>query len=316
VHDLELRGSLALLKGDAIDGLTLFTQGAPKELELRSYYDDPPFFPTLMWAKLGYAYLDQQSPKLALDAFNRAIKAVPNDPFTLAGLVRAHHALGDGKAAADALGRLEFVWSDAEPGLKWLRDARATGIKAEAIDRSPAKQRSYRKTTLDQFGPAIWAPFAAPSLEVTDPTGKRITLDQFRGKNVILVFYLGVGCPHCIKQLKDLSERASEYERLDTEIIAVSQDTPEQNAKSQEVSPLKMKIASDDKFANARRFKSYDDFEEMGIHSTMLIDKQGRVYWAKHGGAPFEDFKFLSEQLRRINEKSAAPAPSTTSRDQ
>jgi peroxiredoxin len=316
VQDLELRGSLALLKGDGIDGLTLLTQAAPKELEQRSYYDDPPFYPTLMWSKIGYAYLDQASPKLAVDAFTRALKAVPNDPFALAGLVRAHHALGDTKAATDALGRLEFVWSDAEADLRWLRDARATGLKAAPIDRSPAKQRNYAKTTLTQFGPAIWTPFAAPALDVTDSSGKRLALDQFRGKNVILVFYLGVGCPHCIKQLKDLSERASEYGRLDAEIIAVSQDRPESNAKSQDVSPLKMKIASDDNYAVARRFKSYDDFEEMGIHSTILIDKQGRVYWAKHGGSPFDDFKFLSDQLRRMNEKSATgPAPSVTVRD-
>ena len=40
--------------------------------------------------------------------------------------------------------------------------------------------------------------------------------------------------------------------------------------------------------------KSYDDFEEIGIHSTILIDKDGRVHWAQHGGAPFSDFTFLS----------------------
>jgi peroxiredoxin len=312
VQDLELRGSLALLKGDAIDGLTLLTQAAPKELEQRSYYDDPPFYPTLMWSKIGYAYLDQSSPTLAVDAFNRALKAVPSDGFSLAGLVRAHHALGDAKAAADALGRLEFVWRDAEAGLRWLRDARATGLNAAPIDRSPATQRSYKKTALTQFGPAIWTPFAAPALDVADSSGKKLALDQFRGKNVILVFYLGVGCPHCVKQLKDLSERADEYARLDAEIVAISQDRPEQNAKSQEIAPLQMKIASDNNFANARRFKSYDDFEAMGIHSTILIDKEGRVYWAKHGGAPFDDFKFLSDQLRRMNERHNSARSMTT----
>ena len=45
VQDLELRGTLAILKGDAIDGITLLTQAAPKELEYRSYYDDPPCVP-------------------------------------------------------------------------------------------------------------------------------------------------------------------------------------------------------------------------------------------------------------------------------
>ena len=316
VQDLELRGLLALMKGDAIDGLTLLTQGAPKELEQRSYYDDPPFFATLMWSRLGYAYLDQKSPKLAVDAFTRALKAVPNDPFTLAGLVSAHHALGETKDAADALGRLEFVWSDAEPGLRWLREARATGVKATPIDRSPGKQRNYRRAALDQFGPAIWAPFAAPALEVTDTTGKRVSLDQYRGKNVILTFYLGAGCAHCVKQIKGLSDRADEWSRQDTVVIAVSQDTPETNTKSEDLSPLKVVLGSDQEWQNARRFKSYDDFEEIGIHSTILIDKEGRVHWAQHGGAPFDDYKFLLSQLQRMNQKSAAAATTTAAAGQ
>ena len=312
VQDLELRGTLAILKGDAIDGITLLTQAAPKELEYRSYYDDPPSYPTLMWSKLGYAYLDQQSPKLAADAFARALKAVPNDPFALAGLVRAHHGLGENKLASDAMGRLAFVWSDAEPGLRWMDAARATGVSSSPIDRSPARQRSYRKTTLDQFGPAIWAPFAAPALEVTDPAGNRITLDQFRGKNVLLTFYLGAGCAHCVKQVKDLSERADEWARLDTVVVTVSQDAPESNAKSQELSPLKVTLGSDRAWENARRFKSFDDFEEIGIHSTILIDKDGRVHWAQHGGSPFDDFKFLASQLQRMNQRHAASRTTTT----
>jgi peroxiredoxin len=306
VQDLELRGALSLLKGDAIEGLNLLTQAAPKELDYRGVYDDPPAYPTLMWAKLGYAYLDHASPKLAVDAFHRALKAVPNDAFTLAGLVQAHHALGQSKLAADALGRLEFVWSDAEPGLRWLTAARATGVKSPPIDRSPTTQRNYRRTALDQFGPAIWTPFTAPSLDVLDPDGKTITLDQYRGKNVLLTFYLGAGCAHCVKQVKDLSEQADEWARLDTVVITVSQDDPEKNAKSQDSSPLKVTLASDTNWENARRFKSYDDFEEMGIHSTILIDKDGRVHWAQHGGTPFDDYKFLVSQLQRMNQRHAA----------
>ena len=59
-----------------------------------------------------------------------------------------------------------------------------------------------------------------------------------------------------------------------------------------------MHLGSDTGFENARRFKSCDDFEEMGIHSTILIGKDGRACWAKHGGAPFDDFKFLTSSCR------------------
>ena len=128
---------------------------------------------------------------------------------------------------------------------------------------------------------------------------------------MILTFYLGAGCAHCIKQIKGLSDRADEWSRQDAVVIAVSQDTPETNSKSQDLSPLKVVLGSDQGWQNARRFRSYDDFEEIGIHSTVLIDKEGRVHWAQHGGAPFDDYMFLLSQLQRMNQKTTAAATTT-----
>ena len=309
VQLLELQGTYALKKGDAIKGLMLLTEAAPKELALRAEYDDPPFFATLMYSKLGYAYLAQNSPKLAADAFERALETVRNDPFALAGLARARQALGDGKAAAHALGRALHVWSDAEPGLRWLDEVRATGVRATAVDASAGPQRNYRAMGLDSFGPAIWQPFASPALEARDSTGARVSLDQFKGRNVILVFYLGTGCAHCVSQIKELSDRSDRWKGLEADVLAVSSDSVESNAASQ--GSLKVQLLADDQFRNARLFKSYDDFEEMPIHSTVLIDKTGRVHWARHGGGPFTDYDFLAAQLERMN-ALAAKGSSTT----
>jgi peroxiredoxin len=312
VQSLELQGTLALKNGDAIKGLMLLSEAAPKELTLREEYDDPPFFPTLMYSKLGYAYLAENSPKLAADAFDRALETIKNDPFALAGLARARQALGDTKAASQALGRAMNVWSDAEPGLRWLDEAKAAGIRATPIDVSPGPQRNYRTMGLDKFGPAIWQPFAAPALDARDSTGARVSLDAFKGRNVVLVFYIGSGCAHCVSQIKDLSERSDKWKGLDADVVAVSSDTVASNATSQ--STLKVRLLADDQFKNARLFKSFDDFEEMPIHSTMLIDKTGRVHWARHGGGPFTDYDFLAAQLERMNALAAkASSPPASS---
>ena len=311
VQLLELQGTYALKNGDAIKGLMLLTEAAPKELALRAEYDDPPFFPTLMYSKLGYAYLSQNSPKLAADAFERALETVRNDPFALAGLARARQALGDTKAATEALGRALYVWSDAEPGLRWLDEARSTGIRATAVDVSPGPQRNYRAMGLDKFGPAIWQPFAAPALDARNSTGARVTLDEFKGRNVLLVFYLGTGCAHCVSQIKELSERSDKWKGLDADVLAVSADSVTANAASQ--GTLSVQLLADDQFRNARLFKSYDDFEEMPIHSTVLIDKTGRVHWARHGGGPFTDYDFLASQLERMNALAAKASPAPRS---
>ena len=65
---------------------------------------------------------------------------------------------------------------------------------------------------------------------------------------------------------------------------------------------LPIRLLSDNHYDNARRFHSYDDFEEAELHSTILIDRKGRVHWARNGGDPFNDMEFLSKQVGRMNE--------------
>jgi len=71
-----------------------------------------------------------------------------------------------------------------------------------------------------------------------------------------------------------------------------------------------MRLLSDHEHENARRFASYDDFEELELHSTLLIDTQGRVHWKRTGGKPFSDVEFLLASVKRMNgEPGALAAP-------
>jgi peroxiredoxin len=214
-------------------------------------------------------------------------------------LAEAHFALGEREKAREAYARLLHVWSDADPGWKPLERVRALGLQAEPKDTSPAKQRNYNRTPLDEYGPGEWVAYAAPKLDAVDAEKKRVTLEDYRGQNVVLIFYIGQECSHCVGQLKDLAKRAEELKNLGVEVLAASSNTPEENAAAA-VKDLKARLLSDVNFENARRFKSYDDFEELPLHSTILIDKQGRVHWARHGGAPFTDFDFLLKEIKRL----------------
>jgi peroxiredoxin len=178
----------------------------------------------------------------------------------------------------------------------------ATGIKAAPRDSSPRPQRNYLRTSLEKFGPNKWEPYPAPALDVKDSAGKQVTLEQFKGKNVILVFYLGQECAHCMKQLHDIANKKDDWEKADTVVLAVSSAVPAKNADALKAfGNLPVQLLSDDNHVNAHRFHSYDDFEEMELHSTILIDKLGRVYWARHGGEPFSDMAFLAKQLETMN---------------
>lgn len=66
-----------------------------------------------------------------------------------------------------------------------------------------------------------------------------------------------------------------------------------------------MTLLSDTDHVNARRFTSYDDFEDMELHSTILIDTRGRVHWKRTGGDPFTDMDFILKEVKRMNESQS-----------
>jgi peroxiredoxin len=298
----ELKARILLARGDRIPGLALLAEAAQLQYDQQKGDNDPPFYPEVLYIALGHAYLSASSPALAVESFEKALTLTRNDWFALAGLVQAYKALKDDAKAKDAMGRLLYVTADADPNLPALERAKATGISAEMRDTSPAKQRNYKKVSLNQLGPELWEPYAAPKLDAVDPERKPVTLDEYKGKNVILVFYLGKECLHCMNQLRQISKKAEDWQRLETVVLAVSPNKPEDNAAA--LNTLKLdgiRVLSDQDSRNARRFKSYDDFEELEIHSTVLIDKKGRVYWSRNGGEPFGDMEFLVKQVERMN---------------
>ena len=77
-------------------------------------------------------------------------------------------------------------------------------------------------------------------------------------------------------------------------------DSVEKNADAQ--SDFDLRLLSDPDFASARRFGSYDDFEDVELHSTVLIDPLGRIHFIETGGEPFMDFDFLEREAARLHE--------------
>ena len=303
IESLELRGRVALARGETLEGLKLLTEAAEKEYDLQKGYADPPVYSQSLYNVLAEAYLKAKSPALAAQSFEKALTLTHNDLFSLSGLVRAYTAAGEKAKAQDAMARLLFVTSNADKNLAILQRAADTGVTATPRDSSPRPQRNYARTPLDQFGPDKWEPYGAPRLDVTDSAGKHVTLDDYKGKNVILVYYLGQECPHCMRQLHDLAGKKAEWERLNAEVLAVSSTPVEKNAQAlKEFGSLPIRLLSDNQYDNARRFHSYDDFEEAELHSTILIDRKGRVHWARNGGEPFSDMAFLVKQVERMND--------------
>ncbi len=304
----EVDARIAAETGDILGAMKLLAEAAESQYLTYRERNDPPHYPVILFTALGEMHLEAGAPSLAVLAFEKTLEICPNDAFAISGLARAHAALGNLEEANHAYGRMKFLWSSAEPGLRWIEDLEGLGLESDPIDESPKEQRSYRTETLENFGPEQWRPYAAPTLDAIDSDGERVTLDEYKGEYVLLVFYLGEGCPHCVDQLKAIEAKSSEFESRGVSLVAISSDSQEDLANSKMLGELPFRMLSDKNSENARRYKAYDDFEEIELHSTLIIDKEGRIHWSRTEGEPFMDIGFLVSEIDRIKEMDEADA--------
>lgn len=284
---LEIEGRIKLAEKDFLGATQALLEAA--KIEDANYFGgDPPNAPWSVWRVVGDAFRANGDPKLALGAYERALKKEPMDGFVLSGLAACSKELGDIAKAKEYAAQFLSVWANADAGLKWTKAVTDLGldVKPTPVD------KPYVPAQLDAMGPSNWRPFSAPELNVVDATGAKVTLQDFKGKNVLLVFYLSDQCAHCMEQLKGISGRKDEFEQAETVVLAVCNAV-------EDTAPMEgVRLLRDKDHVNARRFASYDDFENIELHSTILIDKEGRVRWKRTGGDPFANVNFLLEQLK------------------
>jgi peroxiredoxin len=157
---------------------------------------------------------------------------------------------------------------------------------------------------LDALGPFGWQPSPAPAWSLPSADGGRVSLADYRGRPVLVVFYLGYGCLHCVEQLNAFAPVAEEFERLGVSIVAVSTDAPAGLAKS--VATAKgdagypFPLVSDDKLTAFKAYRAFDDFEQVPLHGAFLVDGRGLVRWQDIGHQPFTDTKFLLAEAKRL----------------
>ena len=160
------------------------------------------------------------------------------------------------------------------------------------------------RPSLDTLGPFRWIPTPATQWELTDGQGKKHTLADYTGRPVIVIFYLGKGCAHCIEQLGVFAPKTEEFKQAGIDLIAISTDdvgglreTVQQNKTG---SPFPFPLISDASLNVFKQYRTYDDFEQQPLHGTFLIDRQGLVRWQDISYEPFTQADFLLRESKRL----------------
>jgi peroxiredoxin Q/BCP len=125
---------------------------------------------------------------------------------------------------------------------------------------------------------------AAPDFTLSDAEGNPISLQQFKGKKkVVLYFYPKDMTPGCTQEACDFTAQQGRFSRQDAVILGVSFDSPERHRKFIEKEALKIQLLSDEEKKVAEAYGVYQMKSFMGrkfmgiVRSTFVIDKQGRI---------------------------------------
>ena len=157
---------------------------------------------------------------------------------------------------------------------------------------------------LESLGPFRWQPSAAPDWTLSDGDGKPVSLRDYRGKPVVLVFYLGAGCAHCIEQLVAFAPMVEEFKTAGIALVAVSTDSVaglhETGAKAKYNGGFPIPLVSDHTLATFKAYRAHDDFEAKPLHGTFLIDGDGLIRWQDISYQPFMETKFLLTEAKRL----------------
>ncbi len=123
----------------------------------------------------------------------------------------------------------------------------------------------------------------APNFELPDQNGTIHTLEEYRGKKVILYFYPKDNTPGCTKQACGFSERYPQFMEKGAVVLGVSRDTVASHKKFEERYGLVFTLLSD---PERKVIEAYDVWKEkknygkvsMGVvRTTYLIDENGII---------------------------------------
>ena len=163
------------------------------------------------------------------------------------------------------------------------------------------------RPNLDDLGPFRWHPSKAPDFTLTNHQGKEVKLSSYRGKKVVVIFYLGYGCLHCAEQLKKFGPKAAEFKKAGYEILAISSDLATDLTKSVENygkdaadKSFPFPLLSNEKLDVFKAYRCFDDFEKSTMHGTFVIDEDGFVRWQDISYDPFMDADFVLKEAQRL----------------
>lgn len=128
-----------------------------------------------------------------------------------------------------------------------------------------------------------------PNFTLQSGEGEQVSLEQFRGRKVVIYFYPKDMTPTCTEESCQFRDYNGQFKQYNAEVIGISPDDPKSHAKFAAKHELPFPLLSDPDHTVCELFgvwtlKKMYGKEYMGVErSTFLIDEEGRLVkeWRK-----------------------------------
>ena len=148
----------------------------------------------------------------------------------------------------------------------------------------------------------------APNFTLRNSDKGEVSLNDYRGKNVVLLFFPLAFTGVCTTELCSMRDDIGTYEKLDAEILAVSVDSLFTLEQFKNANNFNFQLLSDFNKSVSRAYGSlYEDFvlDMKGVskRSAFVIDKEGVVRYAEvlDSAGDLPNFEAVQNTLNSLN---------------
>ncbi len=123
----------------------------------------------------------------------------------------------------------------------------------------------------------------APSFKLSDSSGKKISLSDFKGKKVVLYFYPKDMTSGCTREACDFRDAFPNFKKIKAVVLGISNDSIEMHKKFIDKYKLPFTLLSDYKKEVVEKYgvwkeKNMYGNKYMGIErTTFIIDEEGMI---------------------------------------
>jgi len=129
----------------------------------------------------------------------------------------------------------------------------------------------------------------APAFALPSDGGGKVSLKEFKGRNLVLYFYPKADTPGCTKEAIAFSRLRAEFAKADTAILGVSADPVPSQDKFKSKHKLTIALGSDETKKTLAAYGAWGEKSMYGrkfmgvVRKTFLIDASGRIVriWPK-----------------------------------